>query len=377
VEGGVKKKGSEIVADDYKCLLKDVSTLLEAGRKGAARSVNTIMAVTYWHVGKRIVEHEQGGRKRAEYGKAVLKQLSTDLVSRFGRGFSERNLLLMRAFYQEWSIPQTLSAELTRAKSKHRISVSNLISQPVAAESSLSFSLPWSHYVRLLSVKKQEARSFYEQEAIRGGWSIRQLERQIGSLFYERTLLSKKKVAMLKNGQKKKEADVLLPEEEIKDPYVLEFLDLKDEYSESDIEEGLIIRLEEFLLELGSDFTFVGRQKRLRIGDEWYRVDLVFFHRRLKCLVIIDLKLDKLTHADVGQMHLYLNYARAHWTHPDENPPVGLILCASKDATLAKYALEGLNNKVLAAEYKMALPDEKVLAAELEKSRQRFERGKR
>jgi len=377
VEGGVKKKGSEIVADDYKGLLKDVSTLLEAGRKGAARSVNTIMAVTYWHVGKRIVEHEQGGRKRAEYGKAVLKQLSTDLVSRFGRGFSERNLLLMRAFYQEWSIPQTLSAELTRAKSKHRISVSNLISQPVAAESSLSFSLPWSHYVRLLSVKKQEARSFYEQEAIRGGWSIRQLERQIGSLFYERTLLSKKKVAMLKNGQKKKEADVLLPEEEIKDPYVLEFLDLKDEYSESDIEEGLIIRLEEFLLELGSDFTFVGRQKRLRIGDEWYRVDLVFFHRRLKCLVIIDLKLDKLTHADVGQMHLYLNYARAHWTHPDENPPVGLILCASKDATLAKYALEGLNNKVLAAEYKMALPDEKVLAAELEKSRQRFERGKR
>jgi len=377
VEGGVKKKGSEIVADDYKGLLKDVSTLLEAGRKGAARSVNTIMAVTYWHVGKRIVEHEQGGRKRAEYGKAVLKQLSTDLVSRFGRGFSERNLLLMRAFYQEWSIPQTLSAELTRAKSKHRISVSNLISQPVAAESSLSFSLPWSHYVRLLSVKKQEARSFYEQEAIRGGWSIRQLERQIGSLFYERTLLSKKKVAMLKNGQKKKEADVLLPEEEIKDPYVLEFLDLKDEYSESDIEEGLIIRLEEFLLELGSDFTCVGRQKRLRIGDEWYRVDLVFFHRRLKCLVIIDLKLDKLTHADVGQMHLYLNYARAHWTHPDENPPVGLILCASKDATLAKYALEGLNNKVLAAEYKMALPDEKVLAAELEKSRQRFERGKR
>ena len=373
----MKKKGLEIVADDYNVLLKDVSTLLEAGRKGAARSVNTIMAVTYWHVGKRIVEHEQGGRKRAEYGKAVLKQLSTDLVSRFGRGFSERNLLLMRAFYQEWSIPQTLSAELTRAKSKHRISVSNLISQPVAAESSLSFSLPWSHYVRLLSVKKQEARSFYEQEAIRGGWSIRQLERQIGSLFYERTLLSKKKVAMLKNGQKKKAADVLLPEEEIKDPYVLEFLDLKDEYSESDIEEGLIIRLEEFLLELGSDFTFVGRQKRLRVGDEWYRVDLVFFHRRLKCLVIIDLKLDKLTHADVGQMHLYLNYARAQWTHPDENPPVGLILCASKDATLAKYALEGLNNKVLAAEYKMALPDEKVLAAELEKSRQRFERGKR
>jgi predicted nuclease of restriction endonuclease-like (RecB) superfamily len=376
VEVGVKARRSEIVTDGYKDLLKDVSTLLEAGRRGAARSVNTIMVVTYWHVGRRIVEYEQGGRKRAEYGKAVLRQLSIDLVSRFGRGFSERNLLQMRAFYQQWPIPQTLSAESDSREGNLLISLSNLICQPVAAESAPPFSLPWSHYVRLLSLKKQEARKFYEQEAIRGGWSIRQLERQIGSLFYERTLLSRKKVAMLKKGHKKIAADLVLPEEEIKDPYVLEFLDLKDEYSESDIEEGLIISLEEFLLELGSDFTFVGRQKRLRVSDEWYRVDLVFFHRRLKCLVIIDLKLDKLTAADVGQMHLYLNYARAHWTHPDENPPVGLILCASKDSSLAKYALEGLNNKVLAAEYKMALPDEKVLAAALEKSRQRFEREK-
>ena len=145
----------------------------------------------------------------------------------------------------------------------------------------------------------------------------------------------------------------------------------------SDLEEALVHQLEDFLLELGGDFTFIGRQKRLRIGDEWYRVDLVFYHRRLRCLVIIDLKIGKLTHADIGQIHLYLNYARAHWTHPDENPPVGLILCASKDATLAKYALEGLNNKVLAAEYKMVLPDERVLVAELEKSRKKFERKKR
>jgi hypothetical protein len=182
---------------------------------------------------------------------------------------------------------------------------------------------------------------------------------------------------MLKKGQKAVPGDLVSVEEEIKDPFVLEFLDLKDEYSENDLEEALVHQLEDFLLELGGDFAFVGKQKRLRIGNEWYRVDLVFFHRRLRCLVIIDLKIGRLTHADVGQMHLYLNYARAQWTHPDENPPVGLILCASKDATLAKYALEGLNNKVLAAEYKMALPDEKVLAAELEKSRQRFERGKR
>jgi len=247
--------------------------------------------------------------------------------------------------------------------------------QSIAATS--PFPLPWSHYVRLLSVEKEAARRFYEQEAIRGGWSARQLERQIDSQFYERTLLSRNKGAMLNKGQRALTSDKLTPEEEIKDPLVLEFLDLKDEYSESDLEEALVRQLEDFLLELGGDFTFIGRQKRLRIGDEWYRVDLVFYHRRLRCLVIIDLKIGRLTHADIGQIHLYLNYARAHWTHLDENPPVGLILCASKDATLARYALEGLNNKVLAAEYKMALPDERVLVAELEKSRKRFESKKK
>ena len=161
-----------------------------------------------------------------------------------------------------------------------------------------------------------------------------------------------------------------LPEEQIKDPFVLEFLDLKDEYSESDFEEALIHRLESFLLELGSDFCFVGRQKRLRIGNEWYRVDLLFFHRLLRCLVVIDLKVGSFTHADAGQMHLYLNYAREHWTHKDENPPVGLILCARKDEAVAKYALEGLKNKVMAAEYQTTLPDEELLAAEINRTRE-------
>jgi predicted nuclease of restriction endonuclease-like (RecB) superfamily len=377
VEGGVKKKGSEIVADDYNVLLKDVSTLLEAGRKGAARSVNTIMAVTYWHVGKRIIRHEQAGKRRAHYGKELLATLAADLTARFGRGFSVTNLRLMRTFYLEWDIQQPVAAECPTSSSKQLISLDYLIQQPLSAVLHAPFPLPWSHYVELLPVKNKEARLFYEQEAIRGGWSKRQLTRQIDSQFYERTLLSRNKAAMLKKGQKAVPGDIVSVEEEIKDPFVLEFLDLKDEYSENDLEEALVHQLEDFLLELGGDFAFVGKQKRLRIGNEWYRVDLVFYHRRLRCLVIIDLKIGRLTHADVGQMHLYLNYARAHWTHPDENPPVGLILCASKDATLAKYALEGLNNKVLAAEYKMALPDEKVLAAELEKSRQRFERGKR
>ena len=237
-----------------------------------------------------------------------------------------------------------------------------------------TFPLPWSHYVRLLAVESREGREFYEVEALRGGWTVRQLDRQIASQFYERTLLSRSKAAMLKKGGVTRPEDAVAPEEEIKDPVILEFLGLKDEYSESDLEEALIGKLETFLLELGGDFAFVGRQRRLRVGDEWYRIDLLFFHRRLRCLVVIDLKLGKFTHADAGQMHLYLNYAREHWMLLDENPPVGLILCAQKDAAVAHYALEGLPNKVLAAEYRTRLPDEKLLAEEIRKTRLALER---
>jgi predicted nuclease of restriction endonuclease-like (RecB) superfamily len=228
--------------------------------------------------------------------------------------------------------------------------------------------LPWSCYVRLLSVRNPEAQRFYESEALRGGRTVRQLDRQIGSQFYERTALSKNKATMLRKGQRQMPDDVMTPEEEIKDPFFFEFLDLKDEYSEHELESALISKLETFLLELGGDFTFVGRQRRLRVGDAWYRIDLLFFHRRLRCLVIIDLKLDKLTHADAGQMHLYLNYAREHWMVEGENPPVGLILCAEKESAVAHYALEGLQNKVLAAEYRTVLPKEPVLVAEIEKT---------
>jgi len=168
-------------------------------------------------------------------------------------------------------------------------------------------------------------------------------------------------------------SDAITPEEEIKDPYVLEFLGLKDEYSESEIEEALILHLERFLLELGADFAFIGRQRRLRIGDEWYRIDLLFFHRKLRCLVVIDLKRGRFTHADAGQMHMYLNYAREHWTHEGENPPVGLILCSQKDEAIARYALDGLPNKILATEYRTVLPDEQLIADEIEKTRQQLE----
>ena len=267
----------------------------------------------------------------------------------------------MRKFYQIWPNPQIVQT------------ASEEFAQRTQGASLPRFPLSWSHYVRLLSVEKPPARTFYEAEALRGGWTVRQLDRQIGTQFYERTLLSRNKAGMLKKGQHTRPDDALTAEEEIKDPFVLEFLDLKDEYSESDLEEALIRHLQTFLLELGDDFTFVGRQRRLRIDDEWFRIDLVFFHRRLRCLVLIDLKLNKLTAGDVGQMHLYLNYAREHWTHPDENPPVGLILCAEHRAGVAKYALEGLPNKVLAAEYRTALPSEETLASELERTRKLLE----
>ena len=224
-----------------------------------------------------------------------------------------------------------------------------------------------------LSVKSEQARAFYETEALRCGWSVRQLDRQVNSQFYERIALSRNKAAMLQKAETAEPGDTITPEQALKDPFVLEFLNLKDEYSESELEEALIQHLTDFLLELGDDFAFVGRQRRLRLDDTWFRVDLLFFHRQLKCLLVIDLKIGQFSHADAGQMHLYLNYARDHWTKPGENPPVGLILCTSKGHNEAHYALQGLSNTVLAAEYQTVLPDEKLLADELDKTRRELE----
>jgi predicted nuclease of restriction endonuclease-like (RecB) superfamily len=343
----------------YEAVLADVVQLIEGARRSAARLVNAVMTATYWAVGRRIVEQEQQGEARARYGQQLLNRLSHDLSKRFGRGFGQANLFRMRAFYLVYS----------RAVPEGDNDAALLASAILSTASIKCFPLPWSHYVRLLRLRSAQARRFYEAEALRGGWSFRQLERQIGSQFYERTLLSRNKAAMLTEGTEPPHDGSLAPEEAIKEPYVLEFLGLKDEYSESDLEAALIHDLESFLLELGGDFTFVGRQRRLRIGDEWYRIDLLFFHRRLHCLVIVDLKLGKFTHADAGQMHLYLNYAREHWVLQGENPPVGLILCAEKDGAVARYALDGLPNKVLAAEYRMALPEERLLAEQIEKTR--------
>lgn len=363
-----RKNTTPTAIDGYADLFSGVVVLIGEARRFSARTVNDVMTATYWEIGRRIVENEQSGRRRAGYGEALLEKLSSDLTARFGRGFSRQNLQQMRQFYQTYpasDICQTVSGKFGKRQTLSGECLPETVRQ--------RFSLPWSAYVRLLSLKSRTARAFYEEEALRGGWSVRQLDRQIESQFYERTALSRNKAAMLAKGGKSEPEDAVTPEEQIKDPYVLEFLDLKDEYSESDLEEALIRHLEHFLLELGDDFAFVGRQKRLRIGDEWYRVDLIFFHRRLRCLVVIDLKRGRFTHADAGQMHMYLNYAREHWVRPGENPPVGLILCAQRDDALAKYALDGLPNKVLAAEYRTVLPDEELLAAELQRTRKQLE----
>ncbi|SEF14334.1 Predicted nuclease of restriction endonuclease-like (RecB) superfamily, DUF1016 family [Burkholderia sp. WP9] len=343
-----------ISSAEYSGIHGDIVALLEHGRRAAARSVNALMTATYWEIGRRIVEFSQGGEGRAVYGQTLLERLSADLTARFGRGFGVDNLELMRMYYQTYP-PAAISESLIR---KSTPAGQPGISEPAIRKFDFdqlgnTFQLSWTHYIHLMRrTRSVEERAFYEAEALRGGWSVRQLDRQISSQFHTRAMLSKNRPAMLQKSGKAQPGDLVTAEEAIKDPYVLEFLDLKDEYSENQLEEALVHRLEDFLLELGGDFTFVGRQRRLRIGESWFRVDLLFFHRRLRCLVIVDLKLTELNHADVGQMHMYCNYyAREHWTLPGENPPVGLILCARTNAAVARYALEGrCHIKVIAAQ---------------------------
>jgi predicted nuclease of restriction endonuclease-like (RecB) superfamily len=381
-------KKDTVATRAYSDLLGGVSELLESARRASARAVNAFMTATYWEVGRRIVEFEQAGKVRAEYGEEVLQRLADDLTARFGRGFSRFNLGRFRQFYLAAPADQiraTLSLKSSDSPIRATLSLvsrGSSIRQTVSGKSlslpladlARAFPLPWSHYVLLMGRSRSpEAFAFYQTEALRGGWSVRQLQRQMDSQFYERTALSRNKAAMLTKGGKARPGDAVSAVEEIRHPLVLEFLGLRDEYSESDLEDALIRHLETFLLELGNDFTFVGRQRRLRIDDEWYRVDLLFFHRRLRCLVIFDLKLGRFTHADAGQMHMYLNYAREHWVQPGENPPVGIILCSGKSEALVHYATDALPNKLLVREYLTALPNEKLLSTELEETRRQIE----
>lgn len=357
-------------SNKYSTLVTDLASLVEQGRWTAVRHVNTALVATCWFIGRRIVEHEQKGKERSEYGEALLEKLSKDLTQRFGRGFSPDNLEAMRRFYLAYKdeISETVSRKLNKDNSE-TMSRNSKTALAIRYYSE-RFALSWSHYRLLLRLDEPFKREFYEAECIRGNWSVRQLDRQIQSMLYERTALSKKKTAVIAKAHER--PITLKPEDAIKDPYVLEFLGLKDEYSESQLEEALIRHIEHFLLELGIGFTFIARQKRITLEGSHYRLDLLLYHRILRCLVAIDLKIGEFTHADAGQMNLYVNYLKDKEKLPAENDPIGIILCTDKKRTVVEYALGGINNKIFASKYKLQLPDPTLLKAEIEHERQRL-----
>ncbi|MBI3752863.1 MAG: DUF1016 domain-containing protein [Deltaproteobacteria bacterium] len=356
-----------IKTQNYSTLITDLASLIEQGRKTAVRYVNTALVATYWLMGKRIVEHEQKGQERAEYGETTLRRLSEDLTKRFDKGFSFPQLKNIRQFYLAYQKKgYTVSSQFNKIEKSYTLSGQSEISHTLSAK----FPLSWSHYCLLMRLDEPFQREFYESECINGNWSVRQLDRQIQSMLYERTALSKRKLSVIARAHEK--PILLKPEDEIKDPYILEFLGLKDEYSESQLEDALIHHLEHFLLELGNGFTFVARQKRITLEGSHYRLDLLFYHRTLRCLVAIDLKIGEFTHADAGQMNLYINYLQDKEKLSEENDPVGLILCTGKKKTVVEYALGGMNNRIFASKYRLQLPDTEVLKTEIEHERQRL-----
>jgi len=356
------KKDKGLTTRTYNNLIERIAEILNQARTRVVREINRAQVLAYWEIGKEIVEFEQKGKARAGYGEKLLKKLSADLSAKFGRGFSAENLRLMRKFYLTYQKSKTLSWKSEDEKSKTVSGKSEISKAPSDIFEPM---LSWSHYCELLKVEEPLARSFYEQEAIQNNWSVRELKRQINSMLFERLALSKDTKAVMKMA--KKGQIIEKPEDAIKDPYVLEFLNLKEEtsYSEGQLEQALIDKLQDFLLELGKGFTFVARQKRITIANRHYYIDLVFYNRILRCFVLIDLKTGELDHADIGQMNFYLNYFKENEKTEDENDPIGLILCARKDDIFAKYVLGGLSNKVFASKYKLALPSEKELRMKL------------
>jgi predicted nuclease of restriction endonuclease-like (RecB) superfamily len=317
-----------------------IRDILTRSRSRAWQAVNQEMVVCYWEIGRVLVEEEQDGEERAAYGKRVIKDLSIKLTNEFGKGFDTSNLWNMRAFYNAYPKLDALRRELS-----------------------------WTHYRILLRVEKPEARSFYEQETMNARWSTRELERQIASLLFERLALSRDKEGMLDLAQKGHE--VSRPEDLIKDPYVLEFAGLQqnERFYEKDLESALIGRLKDFLLELGKGFAFMSRQQRISLDGKHFYIDLVFYNRLTRSFVLIDLKVGELTHQDMGQMQMYVNYYQRDITSPDENPPIGIILCSEKSEAVVRYTLPEGNNQIFASRYKLYLPSEEELASEIKKER--------
>ncbi|MCQ2227552.1 MAG: PDDEXK nuclease domain-containing protein [Bacteroidales bacterium] len=321
-----------------------IANLITEARKSVVATVNVTMVYTYYEIGRVLVEDEQNGNRRAEYGKKVLKTVSDSLAKKFGKGFSVDNLQNMRNFFLSYSKYETPSRILTDTKC-----------------STPNFTLSWSHYLKLMRISNPEERRFYEIEATNNNWSLRELERQFNSSLYERLALSRNREQILELSQKGQIVEK--PQDLLKDPYILEFTGLPELpcYSEKDLEQKLIDNLQSFLLELGKGFAFVGRQVRLTFSEEHYYVDLVFYNRLLKSFVLIDLKRGKLKHQDIGQMQMYVNYYDREVKLDDENPTIGLLLCADKENAVVEYTLPKDNNQIFAAKYEMVLPSKEEL----------------
>lgn len=322
----------------YSSLINEIGSLLQKGREQATQSVNTILVQTYWLVGKHIVEFEQGGKEKAEYGSFLFEQLSKDLTKLYGKGFSRSNLLYMRKLYLTFPKSETLS---------------NVLS--------------WSHYFEILRLDNDLEINFYKKQTEKENWSVRELKRQMKSMLFHRLAVSKDKKGILElaeQGQEIQKADDIL-----KDPYVLEFLNIPEnhQYLENELEERIISNLQHFLLELGKGFTFEKRQYRISLSGKHFYVDLVFYHRILKCFVLIDIKRGEVTHQDVGQMNLYLNYFKKEVNTDGDNEPIGIVLGAAKDHVLVEYATESITNQLFISKYQLYLPDKNQLEHELNK----------
>ena len=330
---------------DINGLYNEVRDIIASARQNAIRSVDFSRVQMYWQIGRRIQEEEQKGKERADYGTYLLKNLAKKLEPEYGSGFSVRQLEMCRQFYRVYPIANTVCAQLN-----------------------------WSQYKLLISIPDEYKREYYQLEAVNNCWTKRELERQINSQLYERLLLSNDKESVLAVARKERIPQT--PQEIIKDPMVLEFLGLerKAEYYEKDLEQALITHLQKFLLELGNGFTFVARQKRILIEDDEFFADLVFYNRLLRCFVVIELKTEKLTHQDLGQLQMYVNYYDRIEKTPDENPTIGILLCTAKNDTVVKMSLPEDNTSILASQYQLYLPTQEQLKTEVETLRRLTEK---
>jgi predicted nuclease of restriction endonuclease-like (RecB) superfamily len=366
----MKKVSAKAAAHELTPLITELRGLIHSARHAVATTVNTLQVLTNFEIGRRIVEHEQKGAERAKYGAELLKELSVRLTEEFGKGFSKRNLDYMRRFYLDYAdrlprIVQKPSAQLPEPQKSQtlvdQLSAIGIWQKPSAKS---LFTLSWSHYVLLMTIKKPEERSFYEIESTQSGWSLPELKRQVASCLYERLALSKDKESVRQLASKGQ--IIVKPSDVLKEPYVLEFLGLDEKagYSESDMETAIIDQLEHFLLELGKGFLFEARQKRFTFDEDHFFVDLVFYNRLLRCYVIIDLKLDKLSHQDLGQMQMYVNYFDRYVKTAAENPTIGILLCKKKKDAIVELTLPPDAN-IHAREYQLYLPSKELLQQKL------------